>query len=320
MKSLCTSLFLLTSLAACATQKPDLDPTAIDAIDVNEGKEDSLRFPTLKGTLGMGDETTGRVSPARSYHAYDFTYDGQAGLVRLDAKSTAGRDLVLAAYRRTSGRWVLQDWNDDCGDGSLNSCLALPSTAGKYRFVVTTYEALVGSPTTANYSFAISCKDGGCLSTACGGLAGLQCGDGEYCAYSLDAICGAADQLGTCAAIPEVCTQQFEPVCGCDDQTYGNACMAAAAGVAVSAEGECASASGVACGARAGDTCSPDQFCKFERIAICGQADGQGVCEARPDVCTANVAPVCGCDGVTYSNECAAAAADAGVLHDGACQ
>ncbi len=306
---------LLASLAACAAEKVDLDPSSINAIDINEGKEDSLRFPTVKGTLAMGQSTTGRVSKAKSYHAYDFSYDGAPGQVRVDARSTAGRDLVLAAYRRSGSTWVLDTWNDDCGDGTLNACLALPSTTDTYRFVVTTYDALSGSPTIANYALEISCADGGCLSQGCGGLAGLQCGAGEYCAYALDAICGAADQMGTCEPMPQFCSAQYEPVCGCNDQTYGNACEAAAAGVAVSALGECS----VACGARAGDTCSPDQFCRFERIAICGQADAQGVCESRPSVCTANVAPVCGCDGQTYSNECAASVAGTGVLHDGAC-
>ncbi len=316
MKSLTTSFVLLASLAACATEKPDLDPTTIDAIDINEGKEDSLRFPTLKGSLGMGDTITGRVSKQRSYHAYDFTWTGGPALVRLDLKSTAGRDLVLVAYRRVGNSWLLDMWNDDCGDGSLNSCIALPSTAGQYRFVATTYEALTGTPTIANYSFAITCKDGACLDRSCGGITGLQCGADEFCAYAPEAICGAADQLGTCSTMPEVCTAQYDPVCGCDGQTYGNACTAASAGVSVSAPGECA----VQCGARAGDTCQADQFCQFDRIAICGQADGQGTCAPRPEVCAQVFAPVCGCDGNTYSNECAAGVAGSGVLHDGACQ
>ncbi len=28
-----------------------------------------------------------------------------------------------------------------------------------------------------------------------------------------------------------VCTMQYDPVCGCDKRTYGNACMATCAGV-----------------------------------------------------------------------------------------
>ncbi len=65
------------------------------------------------------------------------------------------------------------------------------------------------------------------------------CGDGEYCARPLGECENFA--VGSCAPIPMVCTRDFRPVCGCDGNTYANACGAAAAGVAVAREGDCES-------------------------------------------------------------------------------
>lgn len=64
-------------------------------------------------------------------------------------------------------------------------------------------------------------------------MQGLACDSGEYCHYEPSATCGAADQMGTCRTAPDFCTEQFDPVCGCDDKTYPNACKANAAGISV---------------------------------------------------------------------------------------
>lgn len=36
-----------------------------------------------------------------------------------------------------------------------------------------------------------------------------------------------------------VCTKQYDPVCGCNGKTYGNACMAGAVDIRVVSKGEC---------------------------------------------------------------------------------
>ena len=109
------------------------------------------------------------------------------------------------------------------------------------------------------------------------------CGSGEYC---------CASACGLCAPIGAVCAD-CHPDAGADAGPHR-------------------------CGGFVGELCPAGQFCDYDDFT-CGFGDAAGTCRDRPNLCTADDVPVCGCDHVTYPNACGANAVGLSIAHRGAC-
>ena len=133
---------------------------------------------------------------------------------------------------------------------------------------------------------------GGGSATTCGGIAGVQCPQGEVCDYP-DDLCGGDDGQGVCIPIPTACTEEADPVCGCDGVIHSNPCFAHLAGTDVSNLGGCSVMQGYfECGPKQCNIAA--EYCNHNVSDVASLPDSWGCVSFAPGSCGVAV-PTCQC-------------------------
>jgi hypothetical protein len=146
------------------------------------------------------------------------------------------------------------------------------------------------------------------------------CTTGAYCQL---AACG--DTIGLCQTMPDAatCTGAGGPVCSCDNGLFSSACVAASYGANLRNVGACAPLPSGPCSSQA--DCGGDSYADVVTCVpnVCNST--AGTCMVITEACQILISSssgisVCGCDGQTYPDGCAAYEYGVTVAHQGPCE
>ena len=207
-----------------------------------------------------------------------------------------------------------------CGDGLTGACLPKPTGCtignGACGCDGNTYGSECGvHEAGVNHAGPGACPSTSLNCTVAGAVfgAGEGCDPGEYCMGGCvgEGFCKSKQGNNCSGTLMDV-------VCSCNDQSYGNDCTMAAAGMNKAHDGWCEGDTGFPeyCDAFGNDDpCSEGKKCNIQSC----EADGTGTCLQVEPMCISFGPQECGCDDVTYFNVCARVKAEVGKAYDGPC-
>ncbi len=307
------AIWLLVPLLVACGRQPVAPPTAPAAPNLGgtyRGEDGELRtVVTTVGRLAFGGRVEGPLPAADELVGYEF--EGAEGAIPLAELSYEGasEQAGLALYGPRSQQGV---WGDAVASAVVQPADVLllegPSLAssGSYLLLVRT----LGHTGGGHFVLQLGCR-GTCPAPTCPDVTpcDLVCERGfvsddddcRVCECVAATECVGPDDCtegercnaeGRCERKPDPCATcpgVYEPVCGVDRRTYGNACRAECVGVEVAARGPCP---------------EPPE-CDEERRCPMGLVCEDGRCqEPRCDCADEPEQPVCSRSGRSWRNLC----------------